>query len=203
MPQSTQTFCTAGSAMRSHSEAIRSATSSSWPMRVWLPRPIAAALRMNQALGAEPIETVNSRLVPSRSPTCSSSSRSLPTLPSVTNTICRSSPSWVGSAIARSSAGRMLVPPSASRSAMKSTACSWYQGRAGMDSSNRARVSELNSSTLKRSSGSRNASPCANAARACSIEVPSIEPEVSTTNTTSRGRGSMASGAGGASINRA
>ena len=90
--------------------------SSRLPMWVKVPRPNSAARRMNQLLGAEPIPTVNSRARPRRSRMRAKSARSLPTAPSVMNTTCRSRPAACSRAgNARSRAGRISVPPRASR----------------------------------------------------------------------------------------
>ncbi len=136
---------------------------------------------MNHALGAGPMPIVYSRRSPSRARISANSASSLPTAPSVRNTTCRSPPVPASPASAAVSAGSISVPPRARSPATKRFACATVAGSTGIGAPNSERVAELNSITLNRSPGANRSSAQPSASRACAIDTPSIEPEVSTT----------------------
>ena len=71
------------------------------------------------------------------------------------------------------------------------------RNRTGCASSNSMCVTELNSTTLKRSPDRRRSRAIKSAFFASLMDVPSIEPDVSMTKTVSRGSRTLVLGAGG------
>ena len=116
------------------------------------------------------------------------SSVSLPTAPSVMKTTCRTVPGAAASSSAAASAGRISVPPSALER-VDPVARQLDVRRVGRDAvaGRAAAGTQLNSMTLKRSSGRSWSSARCSASLACLIDWPAIEPEVSRMKTVSRG----------------
>ena len=114
---------------------------------------------------------------PSTGPSTESSTGRLPLAP----------PERSGDASARTSAGAISVPPSARSPRTKRRAAATLRAVAARVPSNGVRTSSSKAIRSNVSSGRRPSSALCSAARAATIDVPAIEPDVSTTSTSSRG----------------
>ena len=100
---------------------------------------------------------------------------------------CRSTPRVSAPSSANMSAGAISVPPVASSLATHCLARAMLSAEASSVTFENVRVTELNSSTLKRSRGVSASSAWMTAAFACVMESPVMEPDVSITRIISRG----------------
>ncbi len=183
------------------SAPIFSATSRTSPMNVKVPRPYCAALDRKKELGAEPMPMVNRRRSATR---WRMRSIKLAFVADCTVGEEHDLAHETGSGVALSARLRARASSRCRRAREAPRRTNAHAravaGSAGIGAPNSARVTELNSITLKRSPGWRRSSAICSACFACLIEVPSIDPEVSMMNTASRGLRGASAAAGGGTI---
>ena len=133
--------------------------------------------------------TVNRRERPRLSPISAKSWASLPTDPSVRNTIWRSRlvSAGVASNSAAFSAGSISVPPSASSRETKCLATARLSGVASTGAGKIVSIVSSKRITLNLSPGRRRSSAKSRLCFAWTMEVPAMEPELSMTKISSRG----------------
>ena len=142
---------------------------------------------MKYAFGAAPMPTVNSRPSPICCTIIATSSASLLTLPSVMNTICRRLSRIGGHRERQVERGLHFGAAIGMQTVDEARRLRLRRGvhRLHLRIQTRGIVAEADDVEACRPLDSR-ATPSRSAARACSIEGPSIEPEVSMMNSTSR-----------------